>query len=137
MQLLADDYARNGFKTILLDYFGGDGIPTTVVFTPQGAQDFGIVAWRGRNPPTRALEITRVVMAALKAEGVTTFAAVGYCYGGRIGFDLAFTNEVSVLVTSHPSLVVEADLTVRCGTESACSVFTTVSNGSTEVSRRV
>ena len=79
------------------------------------------------------------VLEALKAEGVTTFAATGYCFGGkfwflfsltkkskvddvelilydpgRYVFDLAFDNILSVAAVSHPSLLkVPEDLEVR------------------------
>jgi len=76
------------------------------------------------------------VVEALKAEGVTSFAATGYCFGGafcslmtrsrdhinldligdlgRYVFDLAFDNIIKVAAVSHPSLLkVPEDLEVR------------------------
>ena len=97
----------------MIDYFDGEPVPATVVFTNQGVQGFDMKAWFSRHPPARALELARAVIAALKTERVAKFAAAGYCYGGRIGFDLAFENEVAVLTAAHPSLLTPADLQVR------------------------
>ena len=56
----------------------------------------------------------RKVLAGLKEGGVTKIAAVGYCYGARLGFNLAFDNEITVLATSHPSLLqIPTDIEVR------------------------
>ncbi|OBZ74143.1 Protein AIM2 [Grifola frondosa] len=81
--LLADDYARNGFKVVIPDIVG-----------------------------------VRKVIAALRESGVTKFGALGFCYGARPCFDLAFTNEVAVVAVAHPSLLqVPADF-VRYKAES-------------------
>ena len=102
IQLLADDFARNGYKVVMPDLFDGDPAPTNA-FNP--GVNFDIMAWIGKHPAERADTITRTVIEALKSEGVTKFAALGYCYGGRVCFDLAFTNEVQVVAVAHPSLL--------------------------------
>ena len=104
-QLLADDFARNGWKTVLVDYFEGEPVPSEEVFRPGGAATFDIPAWLAWHPPPQVADIVRRVMAALKAEGVTRFASTGYCYGGRTGIDLGLTNELAVVTTAHPSLI--------------------------------
>ena len=120
-QLLADDFARNGFKTVVIDYFKGEPVPSELVFAPGGAENFDIPAWLGRHPPPEAVEIVRAVITALKAEGATKFASTGYCYGGRTGFDLGFTNELQVVTMAHPSLLkAEEDLKVRGGPTGEC-----------------
>jgi dienelactone hydrolase len=45
------------------------------------------------------------VIAALKAQGVQTFGATGYCFGGRYCLDLAFENVTKAIVISHPALL--------------------------------
>ncbi|KAI0357999.1 alpha/beta-hydrolase [Trametes cingulata] len=106
--LLADDYARNGFKVVVPDLFDGDALPEDALSTP-GKVD--IPAWLSKHSGEREVEICRKVLSALKAEGVTKVAAIGFCHGGRPAFDLAFGNEVQVVAVSHPSLLqVPADL---------------------------
>jgi len=45
------------------------------------------------------------VISALKEQGVTQFAATGYCFGGRYTFDLAFDKVIKVAAVAHPSLL--------------------------------
>ncbi|TBU22617.1 alpha/beta-hydrolase [Dichomitus squalens] len=104
--LLIDDFARNGYKVVAPDVFDGEPAPVNA-FEPGVTFDFG--AWISRHPPSRANTIVRSVIDALKAEGVTKFAATGYCYGGRLAFDLAFTGDVQVVAVSHPSILKTPD----------------------------
>ena len=108
-QLLADDFARNGFKVIMPDVFDDDPAPVDA-FNP--GSTFNLMEWFGKHPFTRAHVIIRAVLDALKADGVTKIGSLGYCYGGRLCFDLAFAGDVHVVAASHPSgLQVPADLT--------------------------
>ncbi|KAI0331654.1 alpha/beta-hydrolase [Cubamyces sp. BRFM 1775] len=105
--LLADDYARNGFKVVLPDLFEGDALPEDAL----NSGTFDLPTWLSKHTADRVAGITRDVMNALKAEGVTAFAAIGFCFGARPAFDLAFTNEVAAVAVAHPSLLqVPADL---------------------------
>ena len=105
-QLLADDFARNGFKVVAPDIFDGEPAPLNA-FEP--GVNFDVGSWIGRHSPERANTIVRSVIEALKAEGVTKFGAVGFCYGGRLAFDLAFTGDVDVVAVSHPSFLKTPD----------------------------
>jgi dienelactone hydrolase len=49
--------------------------------------------------------ILDAVINALKAEGVTTFGATGYCFGARYAVDLAIDNVTKAIVIAHPSLL--------------------------------
>jgi len=98
-QLLADDFARNGFATYIPDYLDGD--PVTLEMMSKNAavpED-----WKARH----TLENTRVpldaVIKGLQERGITVFGASGYCLGGRFVFDLAFEHAIKVSVTAHPS----------------------------------
>ncbi|PIL25176.1 hypothetical protein GSI_13065 [Ganoderma sinense ZZ0214-1] len=116
-KLLADDFARNGFKVVMPDLFDNDPAPTDA-FNP--GVNFNIMEWFGKHPFTRGNEIVRAVIDALKADGVTKFGSLGYCYGGRLCFDLAFTGDVHVVATAHPSgLQAPADLTKYLETSKA------------------
>ncbi|KAI0642093.1 alpha/beta-hydrolase [Trametes meyenii] len=99
--LLADDYARNGFKVYAPDYFEGDALPADALNS--GTFDLG--SWLAKHGADRVVGIIRSVQTALKAEGVTKFAAIGFCFGARPAFDLAFTSEIDVVAVSHPSLL--------------------------------
>jgi len=99
-QLLADDFARNGFQVYIPDYLNGDPVPADFL-----GGKFDLNAWF----PTHGQEQTRPtldkVIAALKEKGVTSFGATGYCFGARYVFDLAFDGVIKAAVVSHPSLI--------------------------------
>jgi len=101
-QLLADDFARNGFKTVIPDYLNGDPIPAEAM-GPGSTFDLG--KWFGSHGPEQTRPPLDKVVAALKAQGVTTFVASGHCFGARYVFDLAFDNVLHTAVVSHPSLL--------------------------------
>ncbi|EMD39183.1 hypothetical protein CERSUDRAFT_112857 [Gelatoporia subvermispora B] len=106
-QLIADDFARNGFKTIVPDILAGEPIPEEALDSGK----FDVAAWIGRHQVDVYRPIIDKVIAALKEQGITTFATTGFCYGARPAFDLAFENITAVTVVNHPSLLqVPADL---------------------------
>ncbi|KAH8105261.1 alpha/beta-hydrolase [Cristinia sonorae] len=100
-QLLADDYAKNGFKTIVPDLFDGDAIPLGALQT----KDFDAQGWFARHSVATARPIVDKVLAALKEAGVTTIATSGYCYGARLCFDLAFEGISVATALAHPSFL--------------------------------
>jgi len=72
-----------------------------------------MAAWFAKHGPDQTRPPIDKVVDALKGEGVKFFAAVGYCFGGRYVFDLAFDNVIQVAAVSHPSLLkVPEDLEV-------------------------
>ena len=109
--MLADDFARTGFKVVMPDIFDGEPVPADGL---NPGVNFDFMAWVGRHPTDRVLTIVRSVMEVLKSEGVTKFASMGFCFGARPSFDLAFTGEVQVVAVAHPSLLkIPDDLEVR------------------------
>ncbi|TFK39472.1 chlorocatechol-degradation protein [Crucibulum laeve] len=108
-QLLVDDFVKNGFRTIAPDYLNGDPLPPDAM--SPGGPAIDIQEWFKSHGEKQTRPTLDKVINALKAEGVTTFAATGYCFGGRYVFDLGFENVIAVGATSHPSLLqVPADL---------------------------
>ncbi|KIK81524.1 hypothetical protein PAXRUDRAFT_832781 [Paxillus rubicundulus Ve08.2h10] len=100
-KLLADDFARNGFKVVAIDYFNGEAISTEAMNDPT----FDWMAWIGEHGAGVTRPPLDKVIAALKVEGVKDFAATGYCFGGRYVFDLAFDRVLKVAAVAHPSLL--------------------------------
>jgi dienelactone hydrolase len=87
-QLIADQYAANGYTTLIVDLFNGDAIPVNKM----GKID--IMKWLnegfdGKNPHTKEY-IDPIVVAALKhmkeEMGVKKIGAVGYCFGAKVCF---------------------------------------------------
>jgi len=122
-QLLADDFAANGFKTIIPDYLNGDPIPADAL-NPGGS--FDIMKWF----PSHGTEQTRPpldkVIEGLKKDGITAFGATGYCFGGRYCFDLGFDGIPKAIAVAHPSLLkVPDDLEKYTTTATAPILFNT------------
>ncbi|KZT25121.1 alpha/beta-hydrolase [Neolentinus lepideus HHB14362 ss-1] len=113
-KLLADDFAKNGFKVIVPDYLHGDPIAADAL---DGKTDFDLFAWfsgkyakdgKGHGPDVTRPILDKVI-AALKEQGVTDFGVAGYCFGGRYCFDLAFDNVAKAVMVAHPSLLKTPD----------------------------
>ncbi|KAE9390906.1 chlorocatechol-degradation protein [Gymnopus androsaceus JB14] len=108
-RLLADDFAKNGFKTVIPDYLHGDPIPVDALNSPDS--NFNVTDWMAKHGPEQTRPPVDKVIAALKETGVTSFGGTGYCLGGRYVFDLAFENIIKVSAVSHPTfLQVPTDL---------------------------
>ncbi|KAG2354494.1 hypothetical protein BDR07DRAFT_1474372 [Suillus spraguei] len=100
-KLLADDFAKNGFKVVAIDYLNGDSLAPDIMNSPS----FNFMEWLPKHGAEQTRPPLDKVIAALKAEGVTKFGATGYCFGGRYTFDLAFDNVIQCSVVAHPSLL--------------------------------
>jgi len=105
-KLLADDFALNGFKVIAPDLFDGDPLPSDAL---SSGSTFDFMAWLQKHMPDTTQPLVDKVISALKEQGITTFGTIGYCYGARIGFNLAFSKElvgtVVATVVNHPSFL--------------------------------
>lgn len=99
-QLLADDFARNGFKTIIPDCLNGDPVPADDL-----TGTFDWQAWFQNHTPAQTRPSIDKVIKALEEQGVVTFGATGYCFGARYVFHLAFENKIKVAVANHPTLL--------------------------------
>ncbi|KAI0305247.1 alpha/beta-hydrolase [Multifurca ochricompacta] len=105
--LLADDFARNGFKVYAPDLFEGDPVPPNAL---NPGSDFDLGKWLfPAHSPEHTIKRVRKVIEALKEKGITIYGATGYCYGARLTFDLAFENIITAAVISHPSLLEPKD----------------------------
>ena len=72
---------------------------------------FDLEAWLSGHTQEKTRPLLDKVIEGLKARGITTFSAVGYCFGARYVFDLAFDGVIKVGAVAHPShLEVPSDL---------------------------
>ncbi|KAE9409007.1 dienelactone hydrolase endo-1,3,1,4-beta-D-glucanase [Gymnopus androsaceus JB14] len=108
-QLLIDDFARNGIKTVAPDLLNKDPIPVDVFDSEEKWKAFDIPSWLDRHGSAVTRGILDKIIAGLKDQGITRFAAIGYCFGGRYVFDLAFDNITSVSIANHPSMLKSPD----------------------------
>jgi dienelactone hydrolase len=111
-KLMADQFAANGYYTIILDLFNGDPI---LLNQPAG---FDFMKWltkgtSGDNPHTyEAVDpIVEKGIAYLKEQGFKKIGSVGYCFGAKytVRF-LAKGKGIDVGFLAHPSFVDEDEL---------------------------
>ncbi|KAH7050369.1 alpha/beta-hydrolase [Auriculariales sp. MPI-PUGE-AT-0066] len=98
-KLMADRFARETSLPVYVpDYLNGDPIPynTTTINATE---------WLPRHGEDVTSPLILSVIGGLKQQGVRTFAATGYCFGGLYAMRLAQNNTVAVSVSAHPSLL--------------------------------
>ena len=64
IQLLCDDFARNGYKTVMPDLFNGDPLPVDFM----NRTDIDVHGWMARHTPETWKPNVDAVVAALKAQ---------------------------------------------------------------------
>ncbi|KAK4243673.1 dienelactone hydrolase [Corynascus novoguineensis] len=115
-KLIADQFAANGYLTLLLDVFEGDALQLN---RPPG---FNIMEWLekgsdGKTPHTKEAVDPIVVdgIKALKEEyGITKLGAVGYCFGAKYVVR-HYKDGIKVGYVAHPSFVEEDELAAISG----------------------
>ncbi|KXX82713.1 Protein AIM2 [Madurella mycetomatis] len=116
-KLTADQFAANGYLTLLLDVFNGD--PLTLGPRPAG---FNIMDWiakgsDGNNPHTKEAVDPIVIdgINTLKEKyGITKIGGVGYCFGAKYVVR-HYKDGISVGYVAHPSFVEEDELEAITG----------------------
>jgi len=103
-QLLADDYALNGFQVYIPDYLHGDPVPDSFL-----NGQFDLNTWFPRHTQAITRPTLDKVIAGLKERGITEFGAIGFCFGARYTFDLAFDGVIKAGVVAHPSMLTDED----------------------------
>lgn len=122
-KLIADDFAANGYYTLMVDTFNGDPIPLN------RPGDFNFVDWlnkgsTGDNPHTSVLvdPIVTKSIAYLKSKGFTKIGGVGYCFGAKyVARFMATGGGIDVGYVAHPSFVDEEELSAIKGPFSICA----------------
>ncbi|KAK4135175.1 alpha/beta-hydrolase [Trichocladium antarcticum] len=116
-KLTADQFAANGYLTLLLDTFNGDALslgdrPTDFVFMDWLTRGTG-----GKNPHTTEA-VDPIVVDGIKAlqeeYGITKIGAVGYCFGAKY-VARHYKDGIKVGYVAHPSFVDEEELAAITG----------------------
>jgi len=115
--LIADQYAANGYYTMMPDIFNGDALTLN---RPEG---FDFMAWMrkgtgGNNPHTlEAIDpIVEKAIKYLKEKGFKKICSVGYCFGAK--YTVRFMHEgkgIDAGFVAHPSFVQEEELSKITG----------------------
>ncbi|KAK9478897.1 dienelactone hydrolase [Lipomyces japonicus] len=105
-QLIADNFARQGFLAVIPNLFANDPIP----FPRPTDFDFG--AWRARH----TVEIVQPIVQAAyeyvqnQFSNVDKFFSVGYCFGAKYVVKLLGEGKLNAGYLAHPSFVTEDEL---------------------------
>ncbi|KAH8896628.1 alpha/beta-hydrolase [Thozetella sp. PMI_491] len=115
-QLMADQFAANGYKTLLLDVFDGDALD------PNKPLNIDIMAWfaggsDGKHPHTKEA-VDPIVVDALKdlkeKYGAKKIGGLGYCFGAKY-VARHYKDGIDVGYFAHPSFVDEDELAAITG----------------------
>ncbi|KAK3315695.1 dienelactone hydrolase [Apodospora peruviana] len=110
-KLMADQFAANGYLTLIVDVFNGDAL------TLNRPEDFDFMKWLtkgsdGNNPHTFEA-VDPIVVAAIKTlkeeYGVKKLGALGYCFGAKY-VCRHYADGIQVGYIAHPSFVEEDEL---------------------------
>lgn len=88
-QLMADQFAENGYHTIIVDVFNGDKFPNP---PPSDIMKWFAEGTNGDNPHTKEAvdPIVEAGLKYLKEQGFTKIGALGYCFGAKVSLLLFF-----------------------------------------------
>ncbi|KAE9374664.1 dienelactone hydrolase family protein [Stipitochalara longipes BDJ] len=107
VQLMADDFAAQGFLTVVPDLFNGDPLSPEPFYS--GKVDFP--AWLARHDTTTVDPIANVVVDHLKNTlKVKKLAGVGYCFGGKYVARNLKEGRLDAGYMAHPSFVTSEEL---------------------------
>jgi carboxymethylenebutenolidase len=99
LRKLADKVASHGFFVVVPDFFYGDPMNEITWRTPE----FDKQLWLKKHSPEKGSEDAKLVIAALKAKGVSAVGAAGFCWGAMVVVKLAATDDdIKAGVMLHP-----------------------------------
>ncbi|KAF3041199.1 hypothetical protein E8E11_005088 [Didymella keratinophila] len=107
VQLIADQFAANGYYTIIPDVFRGNEIPFPM------PSDFDFPSWKETKMPREADvdPIYAAIIKHLRGElGVKRLGGVGYCFGGKYVCRWLKPGGLEAAFTAHPSFVTVEEL---------------------------
>ncbi|EXK76739.1 hypothetical protein FOQG_18531 [Fusarium oxysporum f. sp. raphani 54005] len=114
-QLLADEFAANGYTCLLPDVLSGDKIPSSP------PADFDIVDWINNGTDRKSPHTPQVIdpiiiegIKKLKELGITKIGAVGYCFGAKYVVR-HYQNGIQAGYIAHPSFIDEHELAAITG----------------------
>jgi hypothetical protein len=80
-QLLADDFARNGYLAVIPEILNNDAIN----FGDWGTSKVNLQTWLAKHGPETVEPVVEATIKHLREElGVEKIGTVGYCFGGRV-----------------------------------------------------
>lgn len=105
-QLIADQFAANGYFVAMPDLFEGDPCPLN---PPQG---FDWKKWLFNGHTQKEIDpiVDKVINELKSSLGVKKLGAVGYCLGAKYVVRFLNSGQIDAGFVAHPSFVEEAEL---------------------------
>ncbi|GLA67148.1 hypothetical protein AtubIFM54640_010125 [Aspergillus tubingensis] len=106
-QLLADDFAANGYLAVLPDILSGDQM--NIGDFEAGKID--IPDWISRHGTDAVDPIVEATLKDMRQElGIRRIAAAGYCFGGKYLARFLKSGKIDIGYSAHPSFISEEEL---------------------------
>ncbi|KAK9252947.1 dienelactone hydrolase [Lipomyces tetrasporus] len=107
-QLIADDFAAQGYYVVVPDLFEGDAIPWTP-FEKLGEID--LPGWLGKHSVEVIEPIVEKVLGHIKEDfAPTSIGSVGYCLGAKYVVRLLGDKKIDAGAIAHPSFVTDEEV---------------------------
>jgi dienelactone hydrolase len=104
-QLIADQFAANGYFVVMPDLFAGDPVPLN---RPEG---FQIMDWLKNHLPDKTDPIIEAALKEMQEKyGCKKIGAVGYCFGAKYVARYLKKGKIDVGYCAHPSFVEEDEI---------------------------
>ncbi|PKY00854.1 alpha/beta-hydrolase [Aspergillus campestris IBT 28561] len=105
-QLLADEFAANGYLCVIPDLFRGDAIKLSDM--ESGKAD--LPAWLPNHSVDKIDPVVEASIKYVRGLGAKRVAGVGYCFGGKYVCRFLKEGKLDVGYTAHPSFVTPEEL---------------------------
>ncbi|KAH8816620.1 dienelactone hydrolase family protein [Xylogone sp. PMI_703] len=106
-KLIADNFATNGYLTVIPDVLEGDALPLDAFET--GKVD--IQSWVSKHGTAQVDPIVQSSINYLRKEqGIKRIYGVGYCFGGKYVARFLHDGKIDVGYTAHPSFISREEL---------------------------
>lgn len=104
-QLIADQFAANGYFVVMPDLFYGDTVPLN------RPPSFDLMGWLQNHLPTHVDPIIETVLKEMRGQiGCKRIGGVGYCFGGKYVCRFLKEGRLDAGYTAHPSFVEREEL---------------------------
>ncbi|KAJ6172431.1 Hydrolase tropI, partial [Penicillium chermesinum] len=99
-QLIADQWAANGYFVVAPDLFHGDAVPL------QRSPDFDLQNWLNRHLPPRVEPVVLAVLKEMRTTlGCERVGSAGFCFGAKYSIRLLQPGQFDAAWVAHPSFV--------------------------------
>lgn len=105
VQLIADQFAANGYFTVVPDIFHGDALSLN------RPKDFDFMAWRSKHTPETIDPVVAKSIEELRGKyGSKKIGGVGYCFGAKYVCRFLKKGKLDAGYSAHPSFVEAEEL---------------------------